>query len=1069
MAIILSVFILISICPISIFAAGEEYTDIQFSSNNNERDPDAVTINEKYNLNAVREIISRREENVKHFILPDGSVEAIVYSNSVHRKDENGIWQDIDNRLDEDKNKNNQGYITSDGRTIFTKKLNTDNPKIFEINENGYQIKVSFNNEDFKNTNAKLSNHAEKYIPSSEDSLEEQYKKLKEINNTTTLLYKNILKGIDFEYKIYANDIKENIIINKTSDEYKYSFVYHLSGLCPTLNSDGSISLKDIATGDRKYNMSAPFMYDAKGNISNSVYYTLDKLAEGVYEITLVADTKWINDNERTLPVVIDPLVESTRLVFDTYVSTLNKDSNFGSSTVVQVAPQCTSFFRSNMPTLPSGAVVQSATWYGAIYHMEGVELKTIIEARTMEETWSEYSDTYNTLYNKYGSDLGVSTNVLDSKTITSNSSYSASNPRWISFDVTSAVQSWYSGTKNNGIAIYHNHTYLYEFEGYNYYTAFISWDARSSYTSYYRIKYSESKLMDGVYRIKNTHGLYMTVDGSGVESGANLVQDVDSTSGGTTDPSYNQLFKIAYLGTYGLDQSNFYSIRPLTNCELGVYAVTNMASNPKVVTANASTLPITQSWIISENGGKYTIRNGYASNSGYYLAAPSTSDSDIVLFTNKFILGDTVSDNCKWTFEKYDEDIDEVGMISIPPTIKRGETIDYDGYMRSSQIGVNGPVTYLVANDDFTDTDKATIDASTGVLIALKTGRIKVGLTYESAPYSWWWNVDIEASFVDDLLDHPSQLVNISDISYTNDGFYMLTTPLSSILNKAGINYLYEDLSTNESTNVLAYYDDWYLYAIETTTDYKYGLIKMREQEHDGVDGDDPGVTVSFIEFNYIQFLATILYPTVTNTSNLLSSLDLTTGPNSAVHSDVLIDYFSQTESQASYLIADRYVKLIAQMCCVSNVIRVPEKYVDIENLYVSTLTVVNGRLPNAIEANNEKAGYEVVYGLNTNGDILGYKDVFYINISDPNDLTIYEKYAILMTHTGNVTFNSFAAEVECHADAILGWYADIAYSKAIRADMCIDEVYGVGTLMGYHVLDSDVVTNQKNVHGEK
>lgn len=72
-------------------------------------------------------------------------------------------------------------------------------------------------------------------------------------------------------------------------------------------------------------------------------------------------------------------------------------------------------------------------------------------------------------------------------------------------------------------------------------------------------------------------------------------------------------------------------------------------------------------------------------------------------------------------------------------------------------------------------------------------------------------------------------------------------------------------------------------------------------------------------------------------------------------------------------------------------------------------------------------------------------------------------------MTHTGNVTFNSFAAEVECHADAILGWYADIAYSKAIRADMCIDEVYGVGTLMGYHVLDSDVVTNQKNVHGEK
>ena len=47
----------------------------------------------------ITEIVDRREENVKHFRMADGSVRAISYGCAVHRKDENGIWQDIDNRL----------------------------------------------------------------------------------------------------------------------------------------------------------------------------------------------------------------------------------------------------------------------------------------------------------------------------------------------------------------------------------------------------------------------------------------------------------------------------------------------------------------------------------------------------------------------------------------------------------------------------------------------------------------------------------------------------------------------------------------------------------------------------------------------------------------------------------------------------------------------------------------------------------------------------------------------------------------------------------------------------------
>ena len=45
------------------------------------------------------EIVERREENVKHFRLPDGSYEAVAYAKPVHRKNADGVWQDIDNAL----------------------------------------------------------------------------------------------------------------------------------------------------------------------------------------------------------------------------------------------------------------------------------------------------------------------------------------------------------------------------------------------------------------------------------------------------------------------------------------------------------------------------------------------------------------------------------------------------------------------------------------------------------------------------------------------------------------------------------------------------------------------------------------------------------------------------------------------------------------------------------------------------------------------------------------------------------------------------------------------------------
>ena len=116
--------------------------------------------------------------------------------------------------------------------------------------------------------------------------------------------------------------------------------------------------------------------------------------------------------------------------------------------------------------------------------------------------------------------------------------------------------------------------------------------------------------------------------------------------------------------------------------------------------------------------------------------------------------------------------------------------------------------------------------------------------------------------------------------------------------------------------------------------------------------------------------------------------------------------------------------------------------------------------RIPNFIASINQNAGYTVCDGEK-------------ITIQSPCCLSNFEKYAILATHTGNVSLNSFAAEVKYHAYALETWYGDLnllnAYERAIRADMAIGEETQSGITDQYYDLNSDIVQEQVQYHGKK
>ena len=97
-------------------------------------------------------------------------------------------------------------------------------------------------------------------------------------------------------------------------------------------------------------------------------------------------------------------------------------------------------------------------------------------------------------------------------------------------------------------------------------------------------------------------------------------------------------------------------------------------------------------------------------------------------------------------------------------------------------------------------------------------------------------------------------EYINPSDILKTPDGFWLIYKSLSDILSEKGI----VDFPDSEGRLLKCsrFYDDWFLYAVPDGMDHTYGLLKLREQEHDKedgspADGDTPGVTISFISFS--------------------------------------------------------------------------------------------------------------------------------------------------------------------------------------------------------------------------
>lgn len=194
------------------------------------------------------ELIEKREKNVKHFINEDLSYQAVTYPQAVHfLKD--GKYEDVDNTLEEKTDEDNQQVLENKNNNFKVKVAkNSKSKKLVKINKDKYDLswgvdKVNVADDISKLTSQELQDSLndssvinlagkKKEIL---DKLPTEKKKFLLPNVSSEVRFENIKDGIDLEYQIKAEKVKENIVLKKPVNDFSISFNYNSKTLVPEL------------------------------------------------------------------------------------------------------------------------------------------------------------------------------------------------------------------------------------------------------------------------------------------------------------------------------------------------------------------------------------------------------------------------------------------------------------------------------------------------------------------------------------------------------------------------------------------------------------------------------------------------------------------------------------------------------------------------------------------------------------------------------------------------------------------------------------------------------------------
>ena len=427
----------------------------------------------------VNEIQELRGANRKVFRMSDGTEQAVFYPTSVHvYDDETHSFKEVENTLVEEED----GRHFVCGKNNFVAKFSREeeNDELFSVESGMHRITVSAK---------KVRKQKNKGVVPKRGK-----RKAEETENTELLTFEEVESGADYEYSLDTAGIKENIVIKEKSNLYRYPFILKCENVTARFDEDEKrIAFLNDETGEEVFFIPAPFMIDADGNISDAVFYEMKTTANGDINLTVTADSEWINAEGRAMPIVIDPQIKlsgSSNLrsfswdngyMSEPSTHTINISNNCGSRTEKQM------YLKLTKPVLPCNPRIKKAelelTVYSG-YNNSGSIKKLGLYNVTGNITTGYCSPQYDETILDYA---GIGTSVK---------AYSK-----VVFDVTNLLDKLYSGetsTANLMLKLMDEITTVgITFYGDNY----------SSYAPKLTVTYESNYGVNGSYR-SNTHRL---------------------------------------------------------------------------------------------------------------------------------------------------------------------------------------------------------------------------------------------------------------------------------------------------------------------------------------------------------------------------------------------------------------------------------------------------------------------------------------------------------------------------------------------------------------------------------
>lgn len=385
----------------------------------------------------VREDVSRRTENSKHYLLSDGSYRADVYEKPIHRLDGAGDFVEIVPDLIPSDEPGDRVTASADIEVLA--RAQTPEGAPVEVSGEGWSAGID------------MSGVAER----------------SRVVIGPQVRYLDVAADTDLLYEATGEGVKETVLLKSSAAPGRFEFDLHLTGVEVRKQPAGGYGLYD-ADGTCVAALGGLYVFDSgvdgAGNaaVCEETTMTVESTSEGAHVVYEVSRA-WIDDPARVFPVHVDPTL-STGDWLDTYVTDKNATAGYPYDTDLRCGyyDSTTGTNRSllnfSISSIPAGTYVRSATLSAYQYHQYYTNTATRTYLAKVTSAWSASTGwSARPSYAYYASQLVTGRNI------------------WVDWDVRSIVQGWVDGATNYGFQFYQvedgsqNTTYWRKFYSANY------------------------------------------------------------------------------------------------------------------------------------------------------------------------------------------------------------------------------------------------------------------------------------------------------------------------------------------------------------------------------------------------------------------------------------------------------------------------------------------------------------------------------------------------------------------------------------------------------------------------